>query len=353
MNKFHHSSYFPSIITDSSNIAEAYRKTRLGEGKYKTQASNYPCNYVDNNRRLIQELKDGSYRPGKYVEFKVYEPKERTIFAPQYRDKIVQHAINNVLAPYFKPYFISDSYACIVGKGNQRAVWRLQIFMRQARYYFGDTYYIVKADVAKFFYTINREVVKGILAKFIFCPWTLSLLFTIIDSSPGDIGLPLGNLTSQLLANILMNELDQFSKRTLGMKYYLRYADDVFGFLPSKCEARDRLGEITRFTEKRLGLKMHPLKSDVIKPTNGLDALGFKIFPDKILLTNDSKKRIKRKLNKVEGLLEEGHGVREIEQSLNGWLNFSNTGDNRDFIEHLLSKYSFLQLNRHNLFVIN
>lgn len=350
LNPFHMQNLKDHIL-NYDNVMDAYRKSRLGDGKYKASSARFHRDAIVNIDQLVTELDLGLYSPGAYDSFTVYEPKERIIHAPRYRDKIVQHMVNNVLAPLFKQIYIADSYACIEGKGNLKAVRQLQNFYRRADQAFGGQVYLIKADVKKFFYTINREILKTILTKYIYCPWTLSLLFRIIDSSPGDIGLPLGNLTSQMFANILMNELDQKAKRELGVPFYLRYADDIFGFTNSSYHAHSLLSKIKLSTVMDIGLTMHPGKSSIRKlGINGLDGLGFKIHLNRIDLSSQCKRKIKYRLNRInlEGMST--MMVRDIQQSVNGWLTHSRVGNGEHFVEYLLAKYPYLNMGSNNLF---
>lgn len=340
------------MILSANNVRDGYRKTRLGDGKCKATSARFNMNPIYELAKLREELYLGIYRPSPYYSFMVHEPKERVIHAPGYRDKIVQHILNNVLAPFFKPLYINDSFSCIEGRGNFHAVRCLQDMMRKAKWEYGSDYRVVKADVKKFFYSIPRDIMRIILAKHINCPWLLALLFVIIDTSPGDTGLPLGNLTSQLLANVLMNELDQFCKRTLGIKYYLRYADDVFVFAPNLFTAHIWLSEIKDKT-RRIGLEMHPNKSNVRSPFNGVDGLGFKVNPGLIKLKSESKKRIKTRLRKYGGLnYNNTLIVRDIEQRINGWVVHSRIGSSDLFIQHLVDKHPFIELGDNNLLKI-
>ena len=331
-------------ILNPENMRLAFDKTRIGKSKFKNAASKFNEDSVTNLELLVSELIDGEYTPLPYTKFTLFDPKERIVHAPRYKDKIVQHAINNVLAPIFAKLFIPDSYACVVGKGNSRAVKQLQHYLKLGSSEYGTGYYLVKADIQKFFYTIDRSILETILGQFIYCPWTYALLCRIIDSSPGELGLPLGNLTSQLFANLYLNQLDQYVKRTLQVKYYIRYADDIFCVLPTKLRATEVLNGISNFVSTKLNLKLHPLKSSVLKPVNGLDALGFKIFPNEIRLKHASKERIRQRLKHIECPVTIDDAVRQIEQSLNGWVNHAKISTNWAFIESLVEKYEYISL---------
>src|SRR5699024_4251415 len=182
-----------------------------------------------NLNKLRDDLVTGEYKFKGYKQFKVYEPKERVIDAPYHRDKIAQLAIDKVLKGIYQPSFIYDSYACLDNKGTHKAVERVSYFMRKGAWEYGEDAYIIKLDIRKFFYSINRDILKEILPKKIKCKETISLVYKIIDSADeiDPLGLPLGNTLSQLFTNVYMDRFDQYCKRVLQIKYYVRYADDV------------------------------------------------------------------------------------------------------------------------------
>lgn len=274
----------------------------------------------------------GEYQPGDYIEFSVYEPKERVIYAPRYHDKIVQHATNNILRDFYEPKFIHDSYACIRGKGNQRAVQRIHQNMRRAGINYRDPW-IIKADVQKFFYSIDREVVKEIARKKVGCKRTLSLLDAIIDSSPNEKGLPLGNLTSQLMANVLMNEIDQYIKRTLGVRHYVRYADDLILVVDGKAQAGDVLGCIRAFGRDVIRLTF-PDRKCFIRPLHlGLEALGYRITTRGIWLASRVKSIFIQRLAAFDRLLRDWRiTAKEVRESLTSWYSYAGSARCQRFV---------------------
>ena len=216
-------------ITSYDNLYQAYRKTQAGKAKYRPAALRFYMDETYNLLQLQKALQEGTYQFGEYEAFYVHEPKKRLIHAPQYHSKIVQLAINEKIRDIIYPTFISDSYACIVGKGTHRAVDRVQYFMRAAKRNFGDEAYTINLDISKFFYSINRSILKKAVRKKIKCDRTLALMELVIDSAGqiSDRCLPLGNTLSQMYANICMDRLDQYAKRFIGIRYYVRYMDDV------------------------------------------------------------------------------------------------------------------------------
>jgi len=214
--------------------------------------------------------------------------------------------------------------------------------------------YIVKIDIQKFFYSIDRGILINILRKKIRCEKTLSLLIKIIDSSPGELGLPLGNLTSQLLANIYLDQLDQFVKRRLGVKYYVRYADDVIMIVENKQKAKELLKVVTEFLKEDLNLIAHPAKSRIQPLILGTESLGFKIFYTHILLNRRTKNSIKRFLRNVPKYLRtDTFTVKEIESRLNTWLAHARHANSAEFIFSLTKKFNYLYIDHKNLLRIS
>lgn len=337
------------LIVDKNNIDEAYKKTLKGKGKYDPEAMEFAIDEVYNLLQLRQSLIDETYEFGGYISFWVYEPKKRRVDAPHHKDKIVQLAINNVLKKVYYPSFIHDSYACMEKKGTHKCADRLSHFLRKARWEYGEDAYIVKIDVKKFFYTIDREILKELLPKKIKCEKTLRLLFKIIDSADelDLLGMPLGNTLSQLSANIYMNELDQFCKRRLSIKYYIRYMDDVIIIVKNKEEATWVMGVAETFIREELHLNINLDKTKNFPLAQGANAIGFKSFATHRLLRNESKKRIKRKIKAMPELILSGQlTVRKAEQMLNSWKGHAKHADSHNFIQSLLDRFDFLYLNK-------
>jgi len=307
------------------NVIEAHRNTLKGKGKFKAGAPTFNKNETVNLRRLQIDIAKGTYRPGKYIEFVVSDPKERLIHAPLYRDKIAQHMVNNVLRDFYEPKFIFDSYACIRGKGNKRALQRIYHFTKKAKWLYGEEAYLCKIDVQKFFYRLDHEVVKGIVTEDIPCPRTRDLVCTIIDSSPLGIGLPLGNMSSQLLANVTLNRADQYAKRALGCNMYVRYADDIFIFLPTKEVATQVKQQMVCFLQQELKLTAHPRKSFVCPAFQGFNALGFRVYPTHLLLSRHNKNRF---------IAEHGPKEKPL-SSIISWLSFAGSASVHNLFYHV------------------
>lgn len=334
-------------IVDLNNLEQAYRQTQKGDGKYTNESLLFAKDWVYNLHTLRAELIDETWEFGDYIRFKVFEPKERDIDAPKLRAKIVQVAVNNVIKQVYFPSFINDSYACIDNKGTHRCVDRINRLLRKAVWEYGESAIIIKIDIRKFFYTIDRDVLKSLLPKKIKCKKTLLLLYKIIDSADvlDAFGLPLGNTLSQLGANIYMNSLDQFCKRKLSLRYYVRYADDIVITVKNREVAKETLDTIINFLEDVLKLQVNEDKTQMFPAAQGVNTVGFKIYKTHRLLRNDSKKKIKRKARKMRRLLIEGLMEPEkAEQILNSWLGHAEHGCSHNFVLKLVERNDYILL---------
>jgi hypothetical protein len=346
---------FDKIISEE-NIYKAYYKSLKGNNKYNTEAIEFSLNETYNINQLVQSLKDETYKFDGYIRFPVYEPKERIVDAPHYKDKIVQLAINNILKEVYIPSFIYDSYACLDNKGTHKCVDRIQYFMRKAKWQYGEDAYIIKVDMKKFFYSIDRDILKRLLTKKIKCEKTLRLLYKIIDSANmiNVLGMPLGNTLSQICANVYLNEVDQYCKRKMSIKYTARYMDDIVCIVPNKDEAKKILELVRTFAKEKLNIALNEDKSKIFSINQGVNVVGFKIYTTHKLLRNDSKKRIKRKAKKIKRLLIEGKmSVTKAEQIFNSWLGHAKHGNSYNFIKKLIKNNDYVYLNNKGNIKIN
>lgn len=332
-------------ITSVENFDRAYKQTQKGKNKYKGAALAFSINETKNLNKLRQSVIDRSYTFGSYISFMVLEPKERLIHAPGYEDKIVQIAINNILKKTYYHTFIYDSYACIDNKGTHKCAERLHYFLRKSRWQYGEKAYIVKIDIKKFFYRIDRKILKRILKRKVDCTQTYDLLCHIVDSSEqiSEVGLPLGNTLSQIEANIYMNEVDQYAKRTLGLKYYIRYADDIVIITKDKSKAKETLNQMKNFIAENNKLSSNNKKTKIFPINQGVNAIGFKMHPTHKLLRDDSKKKIKRKAKKIRQLLILNKMKPEkAEQIFNSWMGHASHANSYNFISKLLSSNDYI-----------
>lgn len=343
-------------ITDIENFEKAYKQTIKGKSKYKSEALIFSKDAVYNLEKLRQKVITGTYRFSNYNRFTVYEPKERIIDAPRFKDKIVQIAINNVLKSVYYSCFIYSSYACIDKKGTHKCVDRIQRYIKKAKWQYGEGAFFINLDIKKFFYNIDRKILKTLLAKKITCKNTLDLLYEIIDSAKqiSPKGMPLGNTLSQICANISMNELDQFAKRKLSLKYYVRYADDVVIIVKNRKTAKEIKNKLVNFVNKKLNLKANKKKTQIFPINQGINTIGFKIHATHRLLRNNSKKKIKRKCKKMRQLIVDRNMNQEkAEQILNSWKGHAEHANSYNFIQSLLNKNDYIIMNDKNVFKID
>lgn len=255
---------------------------------------------MDNILTLHAELTDKSYRHGGYQSFKINDPKVRDIHKASVRDRLVHHAIYRILYPYFDNKFIFDSYSCRINKGTHRAMNRFKKFALKVSQNNTRTCWVLKCDIKKFFASIDHEVLLEISENFITDKDILLLIKQIVESfnteGKTSAGLPLGNLTSQLLVNIYMNKLDHFVKRELKVKYYIRYADDFILLSENKRQLENILAKISRFLESRLKLALHPDKVYIKTLASGVDFLGWVHFLDHRILRKSTKQRMFRRI---------------------------------------------------------
>jgi len=240
-----------------------------------------------------------------------------------------QWYVQHFIKPYFVPQFINTSYACIEGRGMHKASKDLQLAMKQAKNKWGN-YYILKMDITKYFYNIDKRILWNILKKKIKDKKLLWLTRLILLSTEGILGLPLGNYTSQMFANIYLNELDQFAKHKLKCKYYYRYMDDIVILCENKETAKNVLNDISIFLEKNLKLTLNS-KTRIFKNIQGVNFCGYKINEYRLKIRHTSKIRMKRKLKSYTKLLGEGKiKIPDIQRSIAGWLGYVKHADSHD-----------------------
>ena len=218
-------------------------------------------------------------------------------------DRLIHHAVYRILYPDFDKKFIYDSYSCRLDKGTHKAISRFRNFGQKVLLNNKRTVWVLKGDIRKFFASIDHKVLKNIFQKYIFDTEILWLLDQLINSfhtkNKINVGLPLGNLTSQLFVNIYMNEFDQFIKRKLKVKYYIRYADDFVIFSDNKLYLKQLIPKLSEFLESILKLSLHPNKLFIKTLATGVDFLGWVIFPHHLILRTSTKQRMFKKIEKA------------------------------------------------------
>lgn len=326
-------------LTSWHNLLLAYRKTARGK-RGKANAATFEHRLEDNLLHLQQQLRSYNYRPGPYVSFTIHEPKQRIISAAPFSDRVVHHALCNLIEPIFERSFIDDSYANRVGKGTHRALDRCQQFARQYRY-------VLPCDVRQFFPSLDHAVLRDSLWRKVADEAARWLIDQILASGEGVLaaaydmvyfpdddllaasrprGLPIGNLTSQFWANCYLNPFDHFIKRELGCRAYLRFVDDFLLFSDSKRQLHQWRQQIeTRLARYRLTIHpgTHP------RPvTEGVSFLGFIVFPQQRRLKRRKGIHFQRKLNRL--ITDYADGLVTLEQvtaSVQGWTNHTRYGN--------------------------
>lgn len=299
----------------------AYFECRKSK-RYTAAALNFEMNLERNLCDLYNELIHNMYYPGRSICFVVKHPKIREVWASNFRDRIVHHVLYNRYSTQFYNSFIHDSYACIPGKGTLKAAERVQHFMRSCSENNTKDAWFMKADVANFFMSIDKNILDGLLAKKITDPWWLDLTRIILHHNPKDnvyiksskktmrlvpckksliynktgFGLPIGNLSSQFFANVYMNELDQYAKHVLKAKYYARYVDDIVMVDNDGTVLHEKYELMDKFVKEQLGLAFHPNKKEINKIEHGVNFVGYIIKPHTKYIRNSTLCNLYRKM---------------------------------------------------------
>src|SRR3989338_4391988 len=314
MKVFH--DIYDNLITPE-NLLIAWKEFKKGKIK-KKDVLEFERNLEDNIFRLYDELKNKTYRHRPYQTFHIYDPKYRIINKATVRDRLVHHLIFNQLYPIFNPTFIYHSYASRLDKGTHLGVQNLTKDLRKVSKNYTESAYALKCDVQKFFHSVSHQKLLQIIENKIKDNHFLWLMHEIIESFKAmpaelierererererehDCGIPIGNLTSQIFANIYLNELDQFIKQKLKIKHYFRYADDFIIAHHNEKYLKSLIPQIENFLNKELLLKLHPHKIEVRKLRQGIDFLGYVILPHHIVLRTKTKRRIRSKLSQKQ-----------------------------------------------------
>lgn len=333
---------FDSKLTFENLIKAHYRTSKTKRSsKY---VMTYEIDLETNILNLYRDIKNNKYKLGKYREFKVMEPKERIIKALPYKDRIVQSwYIEEFIKPFIVKRFISDNYACIEGKGTHLAVKNLQKYMIKMNREFSN-YYILKCDIKGFFYNIDKKILLSILKKYISDKKLLGFTLILL-SNLDEIGIPIGNYTSQFFANIYLNELDHFIKDTLNVKYYLRYMDDFILLIDSKDKTRELLLKINEFVNTILHLKLNK-KTSYYPKDKGVDFCGYKIFETHILLRKRSVKKVKKIVRKANNDYIYAHlDIKDTETKLSAFKSYSKHANTYNIRQAIYNEILFKEEN--------
>lgn len=318
---------FYDLIISPESLFVAWKRFSRDKRK-KKDVSRFEWNLERNIFVLHRELKKKTYRHGPYESFYITDPKQRHIHKATVRDRVLHHSIVRVLTPLFEPTLIPASFSCRIGKGTHKGVCAVENMTRKVSKNYTRDCFGLKCDVKKFFDSVDHRTLVSILAGKIKDENVMWLLEEIIGSFSsdrstvfGDKGLPIGNLTSQLFANVYMNEFDHFIKHELKVKYYARYTDDFVILSEDKNYLLKLLPAICEFLDNKLLLELHPKKISIRNLHNGIDFLGYVIFPHHRLLRTKTQRRIEMGLCKQ--LKEQEIGIiryEQVAQSLHSYL---------------------------------
>jgi retron-type reverse transcriptase len=336
-------------------LYEAFRRARKGK-RARPDVAEFEWDLELNLLALQRDLQGETYRPRGYRNFIIAEPTRRVVSAAPFRDRVVHHALCGVLDPLFERVFLPHSFANRTGKGTHRAMDRCKDLVRCSPY-------VLKADVSKFFPSIDHEILYALLARRIRCAPTRRLIRLILDSGagvldgeyvmawfPGDSlfdpttrarGLPIGNLTSQFWANVYLHELDAFIVRTLGWDAYVRYVDDFLLFGESKVARWEAKRRIEGFLPA-LRLTLHPKKTRMFPVSAGVPFLGFVHGPGRTRLKRDAVKRFVRRMRRHRRAFAEGAlSPARLGASVRSWIAHASYGQTFRLRRALLSTRGF------------
>lgn len=339
-------------LTCWPNLVQAVCKAARGK-RFRDNVALFLFDAERELLRLQRQLCRQTYKPGPYRTFTIYEPKRRLISAAPFRDRVVHHAVCNVIEPIFERRFIFDSYACRKGKGTHAAVRRAQGFARRFCY-------VLKADARKFFPSMDHAILKRLLARKIKDPQILWLLDRIIDSSNaqqpvyelfrGDSlftplerrkGLPIGNQTSQFFANVYLDPLDHLARDRLRLPAYLRYCDDFLAFSDDKRLLAESLRTLDDFLHT-LRLRLHRDKSVIFQVKQGIPFLGYRVFPTHLRLAKQNIKRFRRRMRRLQALYAADQiSAEDLRQRIVSWIGHAGQADSFHLRERLLAEFPF------------
>lgn len=344
MPQVYHAS-FDSIASPEALFSafEAFRKGKCS----RLDAQEFETHLEEHIFSLHKDLMSGVYRHGRYSAFTICDPMQRPIHKATVRDRIVHHAVFTALNPVFELSFISHSYSCRKNKGTHRGVNALEKMLRQVSRNNTRSCFALKCDIQKFFASVHHGILMKILTKKMKGDQILSLLQGIIESFSSKYpapssrkGIPIGNLTSQLFANMYLNEFDQFVKHELRIKHYIRYTDDFVIVSDDESMLRFLLPLIRGFLQKQLLLDLHPRKVKIRKYAQGIDFLGYVLRPHHRALRTVTKRRVFRKLS--EKVLNCASGItskESCENSLQSYLGVLSHADAFSLSQELRNHY--------------
>ncbi len=310
---------FEKMLT-LGQLYQAWKDFSAGKEK-KTDIMRFAINVEDELLSLLYDLQSGEYRHAAYERFVVHDPRRRVIHKASVRDRVVHRLVYNELLPELHARWLDCSFSCRPGFGQRRSIAAAQKGLRQATQNWSRECWVLKLDVKKFFDSVDHDVLRKLLFRHVADPsiqWLLTVIIESFSTCAGK-GLSIGNLTSQLFANVYLHELDWFAKHGLKQRWYYRYADDILFLCDSHEEADGILDHVRLFLLDRLCLTLHPGKIHQRKSTWGIDWLGRVLLPGYAVLRPTTRRRIIKRVERSV-LLDDIDGVRRSVASYNGLL---------------------------------
>lgn len=333
------------------NLLVAYSKARQGKAR-KYYVLEFEKNLQENLLQLRDELLSQTYKPKPLKSFIIRDPKTRKISKSRFRDRVIHHALVNIIGHLFQKSFIYDSHANQVGKGALRAVERFDYFKRKVSRNGYGTCYVLKADIRHYFEEVNHNILLEILERKINDKRVMWLIRQILSNLPegrsgggGERpkGMPLGNHTSQFFANVYLNELDQYVKHLLKARHYIRYVDDFVILSNSKEQLEKNKQLINAFLQEHLSLSLHPDKSKIYDLRQGVPFLGFRMFTSHRLVRKSNLRKFEKKLKREQGLYREEQISREhVVEHIEGWMAYAKHANTYAYRRDLLKRFNKL-----------
>jgi retron-type reverse transcriptase len=337
-----------SKVCNPEILFSAWDEFKRGKSK-KIDVINFEYNLEQNIFDLFRDLSNKTYKHRPYDGFYVYDPKRRHIHKASVRDRVLHHAIFNIINPIYEPTFIATSFSCRIGKGTHKGVDALDGMIRKVSLNYTRPCFALKCDVRKFFDSVDQNILISILKRKIRDQdflWLLEEIIGSFSSNQSDLfnqkGLPIGNLTSQIFANIYMNEFDQFVKNELKARYYVRYTDDFVILSHNEDELKPTLARIETFLKNHLQLSLHPEKITIRKYRQGIDFLGYVVFSNFKLLRARTRRRIVRKLKmKISECRNGNISDEQLNQTIQSFLGVMSHANSNKLQKNLLNHVWF------------
>lgn len=338
---------FEKIIS-LENLFLAWERFKRDK-QQKKDVQEFEWKLEENLFQLHRDLKHKRYKHGPYRPFYIQDPKQRHIHKATVKDRVLHHAIFSVLNPIFEPSFIAHSFSCRVKKGTHKGIATLDNMLGVVSKNNSRPCFVLKCDIRKFFEMIDHNILLDIIRKKIKDSDALWLLEKVIESFTSRYsnlferkGVPIGNLTSQLFANIYLNGFDQFVKHNLKVKYYCRYTDDFVVVSGNEQYLKGLIVSINSFLEGKLKLELHPEKVSIRKFRQGIDFLGYVLLPHYRTLRTKTRQRIFKKLCRRVGEYKSGViNLKTLEQSLQSYLGVLTHANSYNLSQTLKNQFWF------------